>query len=57
MDITDVVDYNVGLLNENGLVNSFFCTSKTDPTVGFPFDASSMAGHTYPEIHLGKPDT
>jgi DNA polymerase iota len=59
MDVTDLVDYNVALLNHNDLANSFFCLSKTDPTAGFAFDPSSVAGHTYPEIStpLGKPDT
>jgi hypothetical protein len=59
MDVTDVVDYNVGLLNHNDPANSFFCLSKSEPTSGFAFDASTVAGHTYPETPetLGKPDT
>jgi DNA polymerase iota len=58
MDVTDVVDYNVGLLNQNDLANSFFCLSKTDPTAGFAYDPSILAGHAYPGISstLGKPD-
>jgi hypothetical protein len=59
MDVTDVVDYNVGLLNQNNLADSFFFLSRTDPTLGFAFDASTVAGHTYPKTSgtLGKPDT
>ncbi|KAF1963099.1 DNA/RNA polymerase [Byssothecium circinans] len=49
MEITDIIDYNIGLLNKNDLANSFFCLSKDDPTAGFAFDASKVAGHTYPE--------
>lgn len=49
MDITDLVDYNMGVLNVNDLTNSFFCTSQRDPTLGFSFDASGVAGHTYPD--------
>lgn len=49
MDVSDIVDYNLGLLNPNGLPSSFFCLSKADPTAGFVFDASRAAGYTYPE--------
>ena len=49
MDVSDIVEYNVGLLNPNDLTNSYFCLSKNDPTAGFSFDASQVAGHTYPE--------
>ena len=49
MDVTDLVDYNVSLLNYNDLTNSFFCLSKNDPTAGFQFDASRVAGNVYPE--------
>ncbi|KAF2400265.1 DNA/RNA polymerase [Trichodelitschia bisporula] len=48
MDVTDMVDYNAELVNHRDLSNSFFCMSRDDPTVGFPFDASHVAGHTYP---------
>lgn len=49
MDVPDIIDYNVGLLNLNDLSNSFFCLSKNDPTAGFAFDASKVAGNTFPE--------
>lgn len=49
MDVSDIVDYNVALLNHD-VVHSFFCLSKEDPTLGFEFDASQMAGHTHPKI-------
>jgi hypothetical protein len=53
MDVSDIVDYNVGLLNRNDLINSFFCLSKNDPAVGFTYDASSIAGCTYPDAING----
>lgn len=48
MDITDIVDYNQNLLNPNDLAHSFFSLERNDPTVGFTFDATIFAGHTYP---------
>ena len=48
MDVTDLVDYNSALLNHNDLTASFFHLDNNDPTVGFPFDASSVWGHTFP---------
>lgn len=57
MDVTDVVNYNLELLNATDLTSSFFCLSKTDPSIGFAFDASKVAGQTYPEqvdTSLGK---
>lgn len=49
MDVSDIIDFNVGLLNSNDLSNSFFCLSKNDPTVGFPYDASKYTGHVFPQ--------
>lgn len=48
MDVTDMVDYNVDLLNHNALSSSFFHLDRNDPTVGFLFDASCISGHTFP---------
>ena len=48
MDVTDMVDYNMDILNRNDLEHSFFQISKEDPTLGFAFDASAVAGHVYP---------
>lgn len=48
MDVTDIIDYNSALLNHNDLTASFFHLHRNDPTVGFPFDASSLLGHTFP---------
>ena len=50
MDVTDLVDYNSALLNHNDLTTSFFHLDRNDPTVGFPFDASSVVGHTFPAL-------
>ena len=47
MDVTDIVDYNMETLNKNDLQHSFFQTTKDDPTQGFEFDASTLAGHAY----------
>lgn len=44
LDVTDIVSYNVGLLNRNALAHSFFCLSAEDPEWGFGFDASAIAG-------------
>jgi DNA polymerase iota len=49
LDVTDVVDYNVSILNVNDLGNAFFCLAKDDPTVGFFYDATRLTGHLYPE--------
>jgi hypothetical protein len=48
-----MVNYNVQLLNPTDLASSFFCLSQIDPSIGFAFDASKVAGQTYPE----QPDT
>ncbi|PQE30009.1 hypothetical protein CJF32_00009501 [Rutstroemia sp. NJR-2017a WRK4] len=48
MDMTDIVDYNQSLLNQHDLPHSFFQLNRNDPTVGFAFDASTIAGHSYP---------
>ncbi|KAJ4306860.1 hypothetical protein N0V88_000231 [Collariella sp. IMI 366227] len=44
LDVTDMVSYNVELLNRNALPHSFFCLSRADPEIGFEFDATSFAG-------------
>lgn len=44
LDVTDLVNYNLAFLNQNALSTSFFCLSKDDPQLGFPFDASALAG-------------
>ena len=49
LDVTDMIDYNIEILNRNDLEHSFFQISQEDPTLGFPFDASFVAGHTYPK--------
>ncbi|KAF2190830.1 DNA/RNA polymerase, partial [Zopfia rhizophila CBS 207.26] len=54
MDVSDIVEYNLGLLNSNDLTKSFFCLSKSDPTIGFEFDASQLTGYTYPDASNDK---
>ncbi|EMD64316.1 hypothetical protein COCSADRAFT_199706 [Bipolaris sorokiniana ND90Pr] len=49
LDVTDMIEYNVSILNVNDLSNAFFCLAKQDPTVGFPYDATRLTGHLYPE--------
>ncbi|KAH6620962.1 hypothetical protein B0J18DRAFT_368800 [Chaetomium sp. MPI-SDFR-AT-0129] len=44
LDVTDMVAYNVELLNTNDLGRSFFCLSRSDPEVGFAYDARGFAG-------------
>lgn len=48
MDVTDIIDYNQALLNENDLRHSFFQLKRDDPTIGFSFDATNNAPHAYP---------
>ena len=48
LDLTDLIDYNLDLLNSNNLSDSFFHLSSRDPTAGFGFDATQYAGHTFP---------
>ena len=48
LDVTDIVDYNLDILNHISLSDSFFHLDRTDPTVGFTYDASSFAGNTFP---------
>ena len=57
MDVTDIIEYNVSILNVNDLNNAFFCLAKNDPTVGFSYDATRLTGHLYPKMateNLGK---
>lgn len=51
LDVTDIVDYNVPLLNPNALTHSFFHLSEQDPEKGFGFDASACFGCTIPAQH------
>lgn len=44
LDVTDMVAYNVELLNPHALHQSFFCLSRQDPELGFAYDATSLAG-------------
>jgi len=48
MDVTDLVEYNLELLNRHDMTASFFHLDRNDPTLGFAFDASRVSGHTYP---------
>ena len=48
LDVTDIVDYNLDVLNHNSLPDSFFHLDRTDPTIGFTYDASCFAGNTFP---------
>ncbi|KAF9887969.1 hypothetical protein FE257_009358, partial [Aspergillus nanangensis] len=48
LDVTDMITYNVDLLNQNDLGHSFFHLDQQDPTVGFAYDATSLYGPTYP---------
>ena len=43
-----MIQYNMELLNHNNLSASFFCLDKTDPTSGFPYNATEPVAFTYP---------
>lgn len=53
LDVTDIISFNKSLLNFNDLAHSFFQLKADDPTVGFSFDATRIAGHTMPSSPLG----
>jgi hypothetical protein len=53
MDVSDIIEYNAGLLNHNHLSDSWFCLKKDNPTAGFAYNASIVAGHTYPKVEVG----
>ncbi|EDO00485.1 hypothetical protein SS1G_14355 [Sclerotinia sclerotiorum 1980 UF-70] len=53
MDVTDIVDYNQKLLNPNDLTHSFLQLDRNDPTAGFIFNATRVAGHGYPDLQPG----
>lgn len=55
MDVTDLVDFNQAILNPNDLAHSFFQLKRDDPTIGFAFDATNIAGHGYPESRNAPP--
>ncbi|KAH0348907.1 DNA/RNA polymerase, partial [Aureobasidium melanogenum] len=44
-----MIEYNISLLNQYDLSQSFFVLQKDDPTQGFAFDAACYAGPTYPD--------
>jgi DNA polymerase iota len=48
MDVTDMIDFNVELINLNDPCDSYFHLSRDDPTIGFSYDAFHIPGHTYP---------
>ncbi|KAI5241222.1 DNA/RNA polymerase [Aureobasidium subglaciale] len=48
LDVTDMIDYNISLLNSHDLAHSFFVLEKDDPTQGFAFDATCYEGPTTP---------
>ncbi|MCJ1403981.1 hypothetical protein MMC11_007205 [Xylographa trunciseda] len=48
LDVTNLVDYNLDILNHHSLSDSFFHLDQTDPTVGFTYDATCFAGNTFP---------
>lgn len=55
LDVTEMIEYNVELLNSHDLANSFFYLDKLDPTVGFAYDATTFCGPTYPPFPEGQP--
>lgn len=44
LDVSDIISYNMLLLNRNALQYSFFFLERDDPEKGFSFDASAIAG-------------
>ncbi|KAL2005741.1 hypothetical protein VTN00DRAFT_10234 [Thermoascus crustaceus] len=56
LDVTEMIEYNVELLNSHNLANSFFYLNKLDPTIGFAYDATTFCGPTYPPSPDGQPE-
>ncbi|RKF59670.1 DNA polymerase iota [Golovinomyces cichoracearum] len=50
LDVTDIIEFNKDCLNPHELENSFFHLDRQDPTVGFSFNALTVAGHSFPEL-------
>lgn len=48
MDVTDLIEYNLALLNRYDLSRCFFHLNRDDSTLGFNFDASCPSGNTFP---------
>ncbi|KAL8694390.1 MAG: hypothetical protein Q9218_000956 [Villophora microphyllina] len=49
LDVTDMIDYNLEIINPNALQTSFFYLARHDPTIGFEYDCGKISGHTVPE--------
>ena len=55
LDVTDMVKYNLELLNQSTITDSFFYLSRTDPAGGgFSYDASSFAGCVHASEDVAK---
>ncbi|OJJ70995.1 hypothetical protein ASPBRDRAFT_196534 [Aspergillus brasiliensis CBS 101740] len=58
LDVTEMINYNVDLLNRYDLEHSFFHLDRQEPTVGFTYDATRLCGSTYPNtIAAAAPST
>ena len=59
LDVTDMIDYNLEILNHNDLSRAFFHLDRNDPTVGFPYDATVTSGKSFPTTtsSSGSPST
>lgn len=55
LDVSDIIDFNLNILNYNSLSDSFFHLDRSDPEVGFLYDASYYAGNTFPSSKLKDP--
>ena len=47
LDVTDMIDYNLELLNPHDLPSSWFHLDRDDPCRGFAYDATATFGHTF----------
>jgi DNA polymerase iota len=54
LDVTEMIDYNTGVLNQNDLANSYFHLDRKDPTVGFSYDATRFHGSTFPAMEAAS---
>ena len=55
LDVTDMVTYNLELLNQSTMSHSYFYLSRTDPAGGgFSYDASAFAGCVHAPEDIAK---
>lgn len=55
LDVSDIIDFNQGLLNRHDLSKSFFHLNKKDSTNGFLYNPTQLLGHQFPHALQNLP--